>query len=207
MSTDSQVIRAVQHALFDEDFNLSVDEMAFAHAYLSNGGNGSAAMAEVFPHLPPASAKVKSSRWLGTPRKGPVNPELVRYIEWRKAKIAFRAKLTEDELVEKARRVYLHGVGDMAVRKTRFLHAKKEDEAAGEDDGESNVVETPVFEPNLSAANAAIELLRKIGGFGVERTSIEHSGSLDVSALEKMTDEELAEKARELATRAGVLSG
>lgn len=156
-------VRAVQLALFDEDFNLGPELRTFAHVYLENGYDATAAVLAVRPHLGRDSAVTLANRWLGTrqPTKGSGkgkgksegNAELLRYISWMQARATLRAELTEAELIEKSRRVFLHAVGDLAVPKTIFQRDRLPYDAW-------------VREPNLSAANQSIENLRKLGGFG-----------------------------------------
>lgn len=136
----------LQASLFAEEFALEQWEMDFAHEYLRNGESALSAYLVVKPHVTANTAKSESCRLLK-------RDEVKRYLAWRRTQMALRAQLTEDELIAGARRVYLHGVGDLPMRKTlvsRYLGTK----------------EVEVRDPNLGAANTAIETLRKLGGFG-----------------------------------------
>lgn len=157
-------IRAVQLALFDEDFALDAEKRAFAHEFLRNGQDGTAAVMAVRPHLSREAAAVAANRWLGTRRPGKGgakadgDPEIRRYLEWMQARAALRAEITLEELAEKSRRVYHHAIGDLPVRRSVFP----------KDGGRPSLLE--VVEPNLPAANTAIETLRKLGGIGKDLT-------------------------------------
>jgi hypothetical protein len=164
-------VRAVQLSLFDEDFAIDEEMREFAHLYIANGFDGTAAMMHIRPHLSRDAAVTAVHRWLGTRRpsksgvrKGKGHPELLRYISWRQAQVALRAELTEDELVAMSRRVYMHAVGDVPVTKTVYRQ-----------DGPPS--DHLVCEPNLAAANTAVENLRKIGGFGKEGEQVGAGGT------------------------------
>lgn len=164
----SQVVKYLQYALFDEDFGCAPRDRAFVDAYIANGGNAADAARVAQPELKKGSARVVGSRQakrLEADKPGeerPQDDEIRRYYRWKQAHLVMRSRLTEDEVVANARRVYLHGVGEMPMRKT--VMPKVLDEEGDEQTGTAFV--TLVHEPNLGAANAANELLRKIGGFG-----------------------------------------
>ena len=184
MSYQSRVLRHVQLALFEEDFDLADYERAFAEELLVNGGKKQEAMQVARPDLRPASAGVVANRALK-------RPEVLRYLDWRRSQLVLRARLTEDELIEKARRVYLAAMGELPVRKSLVQRSEE---------GAVQVEDLEIRDPSLSAANTAIETLRKIGGFGVERTETRHSGSV---ALGELSDEELETRLQDLARKAG----
>lgn len=185
VSYQSQTLRHVQLALFEEDFALSEAERAFAEEMLVNGEKRMEAARVARPQLKQGSACVQANRWMR-------NPEVLRYMDWRRSQLVLRARLTEDELVEKARRVYLAAMGDLPVRKSLVQRSEE---------GDVQVEDLEIRDPSLSAANTAIETLRKIGGFGVERTETRHSGSV---ALGELSDEEREQRLQDLARKAGL---
>jgi hypothetical protein len=151
----SSIVRNLQLALFEEDFAVSPGDRRFIDEWLVNGGNQTAAMQAARPDLKRNSAKVRAVRKLNA--EDPGNAELMRYRDWKQAQLVLLSQLTEDELVEKARRIYLHGVGDLPMLKSLVSRSEG---------GTVTVDEVEVREPSLSAANTAVELLRKLGGFG-----------------------------------------
>ena len=156
----SSIVRHLQLALFEEDFDVSPADRRFVDAWLLNGGNATLAMQAARPDLKRDSAKRRAIRKLNP--EDPANSELRRYRDWKQAQLVMRSQLTEDELVEKARRIYLHGVGDLPMRKSLVFRSEG---------GTVTVDEVKVREPSLSAANTAVELLRKLGGFGKDETA------------------------------------
>lgn len=185
MSYQSTTLRQIQLALFEEDFDLAEWERVFADEWLVNGNKPQAAMLVARPSLKPDSARVMGIRALK-------KPEVERYLDWKRAQLVMRSGLTEGELVEKARRVFLHGVGDLPLRKSNVVRL---------DDGTALVEDLEVRDPSLPAANAALELLRKIGGFGVERTETRFSGVVGVANL---SAEQREARVQELASKAGL---
>lgn len=152
----ASAVRAIQFSLFDEDFNLDEEQRAFVAEYLANGGDRIAAMLKIRPRLTRSGARDRSYAWLGAEpptEKYPGNPEIRRYLSWKQAQIRLHEHLTETELVGKARRIYLHAVGDAPLRKTLVSR-------------DGGMKDRDVYEPNLGAANTAVETLRKLGGFG-----------------------------------------
>ena len=144
-------VRAVQLALFDEDFDLDDEQRAFANQFVVSGGDGTQAMAATRPSLTTDSARRTAARWLDPTNKK--NAELLRYIAWCRAQARLRAELTEVELIAATRRILAHAMGDEPLAKTIVF----------KDGGTKDKF---VREPSLTAANAAVELLRKIGGIG-----------------------------------------
>lgn len=163
----TSVLRSLQLALFDEDFCLDQQDRTFVHVFLRNGGNATVAAKEANPALTEKSAKQTGHRMRKRlfPKPGdekPADEELRRYFRWKQAHLLMREGVTEGEVVANARRTIKHGLGDWPIRKT-LTDATYDDR--GKKDGQY-VRDAEVYEPNLAAANAANELLRKIGGFG-----------------------------------------
>lgn len=140
-------LQPVQQVLFEESFGLEAWQIQFVHTYIENGGDGPAAYLAAKPGVKRSTAKSESCRMLAK------NDEVKRYLRRRLAEVSWRQQLTEDELVAKSRRVYDHAVGDQPVAKS--LVSK-----------EGKIQDVQVREPNLTAANTAVETLRKLGGFG-----------------------------------------
>ena len=139
---------------------MSEGDRAFVDAYLANGGVIGEAMRTIKPHLTVRSAAVSGSRKLAQANTS--GTELNRYLLWRQASLAMESNLTAGELIAKSRRVYMHAVGDLPMRKSLVSRSESGDVA---------VDEVEVREPSLTAANTAIETLRKIGGFGKDDTA------------------------------------
>ena len=156
----SSIVRHIQLALFEEDFSVSPADRRFVDAWLANGGNATQAMQAARPDLKKESAKRRAIRKLRA--DDPANAELLRYRDWKQAQLVMRSQLTEDELIEKARRIYLHGVGDLPMRKSMVARSEG---------GTITVEDIEVREPSLTAANTAVETLRKLGGFGKDDTA------------------------------------
>jgi hypothetical protein len=184
----SKTVRNIQLALFDEDFDLDPEQRAFIDELIANGGNRRGAMLAARPALSPKSADVIAKRQLA-------KPEVQRYLLWRQAQCVLRSQLTEDELVEKSRRVYLAAMGELPLRKTIVQRGE---------DGTLTAEDVDIRDPSLTAANTAIETLRKLGGFGLERTETRMSGSV---ALAELSDEEREARLEQLARKAGLLPG
>jgi hypothetical protein len=144
-------VRAVQLALFDEDFALDDEKREFAHRYVATKGDGIAAVLAIRPTITPESARRTADRWLDP--QGKKNAELLRYISWCRAQARLRAELTEVELIAATRRILAHALGDEPIAKTLVFK-------------DGGVKDSYVREPSLSAANTAVEELRKLGGFG-----------------------------------------
>lgn len=191
MTTESNIARQYQYALFDEDFDVSPGDRAFVDAYLANGGNGTDAMRTARPHLTPRSAKSGASRKLA--EANDPKSELHRYLLWKQAKLVMESNLTAGELIGKTRRVYLHAVGDLPLRKSLVTR---------DEEGGVSIADIEIREPSLSAANTAIETLRKIGGFGVERSEVRLDGDLAIAGL---SEAEREARLAELARKAGLI--
>lgn len=174
-------LEAVQLALFDKDFNISDRDMRFVDQLLANGEKKAEAMRTVRPNLSMHSAGVRAAEAL---RK----PEVLRYLDWRRAQMVLRAELTQDEVIAKARRVYHAGMGDFAVPYTP-PKAK---------DGEYIMARMP----NLSAANTAVETLRKVGQFGGDTVDMRVAAA--VARVESLADEDAEARLEELALAAGI---
>lgn len=165
-------MEAIQLSLLDGAFNLSPEKMAFAEEYVRNGGDGGAAMLSVRPHLTKGSAQVRAHEWLGKrrqdgkPAKHAGDPELLRYIDALTLRVRLQAAITHEELAQNYRRNYLYSVGAARLRKS--IVRRSVDEESGEET--LAVEDVEVFETNLSAANTAVEGLRKLGGFGKDLT-------------------------------------
>lgn len=181
-------LQAVQLALLDEDFNLDDVQRAFVQEYLVNGENGTAAAQKAKPRLKRESAEKQARRWLK-------DREVARYLDKRCAEAALRAELLEDEVIENARVSHAAAMGLIKLRKSVLRKTE------GEDGLPRTVVDhVEVYEANLTAANSANEMLRKIGGFGVERSEVTQSPA---ESLEDLDDDALKARVKELAGKAG----
>lgn len=191
-----------QYAIPLDDYALDEELMRVAHAYIARiGEHGDdmrariEAVLSVREHLAPERARRQAYRWFGAnppTRKTPGLAELWRYIRDKQAVLREREALTEAEIVAKARRVFDHGVGDRPLTKSQVVRSEE---------GDFEVVDLEVREPSLSAANTALELLRKVGGFGIERTETRFGGVVQIAQLQP---EERERRVTELATKAGL---
>lgn len=192
-----------QRTIFYGSFNLDDELKRCAHAYLAAlGAHGNDAKARmqavkaVRPHLKPGPCRQQVYRWFGAnppTEANPGNPEFLRFIAEKQLDLREREELSESEIVRNTRRVFAHAVGDLPIQRSQVSR---------DEDGEWSVVDLAVREPSLPAANTALELMRKIGGFGVERTETRLSGVVGVANL---APEQREARLEGLARKAGLV--
>jgi hypothetical protein len=183
------------------DYNLSEELKRAAHAYLVGlGEHGDEMRARidavmlVRPHLSPEGARQATYRWFGAnppTERRPGMTEFWRFIHDKQQLLRESEGLTEGEIIAKARRVFDHGVGDRPLMKSQVVRSEE---------GEFSVVDLELRDPSLSAANTALELLRKVGGFGLERTETRFGGVVQIAQLPL---EQREQRVAELAQKAG----
>lgn len=139
-----------QLCLFD-DPGLTDGERAFADEWIANGRNATAAYLAVCkrgadgkPGVKPETAAKTGCEWLKRDR-------VRAYIRQRFGALADSARLTQEELIETSRKIVLAGTGEMPVRRTIVT----------KDGGDRTLM---MFEPNLGAANQAVNFLGRVLG-------------------------------------------
>lgn len=131
---------------------LTAEERAFADAYIDTRFNGAQAYLRAFGAKNdegfPIDAQQARKKALAWRRR----PAVQRYLRWRCRQLWEESRLSQAELVQTARKVVAVGMGDIPVRRTLTLRTGERREFA-------------TYEPNLTAALAALRTMVKIAEY------------------------------------------
>lgn len=167
---DKVDLSIVQQALYGDEFELTEVQRQLADLYIKTGN-----MRTVGHKLRPDTKRGVAYQWA---RRILLKPEVVAYMKWRRAQMLLRTAVTDAELIEMERRVYLHATGRAKINKTVV--------STSPETGETIATDLEVYDPSLPTANAAVETMRKIAGIGLERKEVNVNATLaDLSLEEK----------------------
>ena len=143
-------LSVIEQVLYGDEFRLTVRQRTFCDALHEHGYDPQRAYAAAFPedakkgvrHVRGRTKQIMGSKGVST------------YIKWRQSQLALRAAVTDSELFEKERVVYLQAVGALRQQESFVKFDKK---------GKPVTHDVQVYKPSAQAANSAVSCWTSFG--------------------------------------------